>query len=256
MILLQPRQVEYEEYLSYVRENGFGFELTDFMFSPVLDDSKTKKKLLKRFDGAPVKAFHGPFADLNFSGGDHAIYKITEKRIVQCCECAIKLGVHKMILHSCFFPVMPKDDVLYKIWSEQSVYLLATLSDKYDMLFCIENLLDINPDIIVDMMQAAKGHKGIRVCLDAGHANLTRTPIKIWNEAFSPWLSHVHLSDNHGIYDDHISVGNGTVDWSSFFATLDPRGGNMDYTIEVKNLDFIKKSVEYLQKTGHLEKLQ
>jgi len=256
MILLQPRASEYDECLEFIKEKGLGFELISFMFAPVLDDSKTKKELLRKFSGAPVKVLHGPFADLNFSGGDPEIYKVTEKRITQCCECAKALDVHKMVLHSCFFPVMPKNDPLYPLWSEQSAYLMENLSDKYNITFCVENLLDINPDIQVMIMKAAKGHKGIRATLDAGHANLTRTPQNIWNTNLSPWLSHFHLSDNGGVYDDHIAVGTGTVDWDLFFASLNPQGGDIDFTIEVNGLDAVKKSVEYLEKTNRFEKLK
>lgn len=256
MILFQPKPSEYEAALEYARSMGFGFELTDFMFCPVLDDPETCAKLLRRFDGAPVKVFHGPFADLNFSGGDPEIQAVTGKRIRQCCEYAAELGVRKMVLHSCFFPLMPPGDMLYEIWSENSVEMLSELAERYSMTFCLENLLDITPEILCGILRAANGNPRLRACLDAGHANLSRTPQKEWNDALSPWLSHFHLSDNGGTYDDHIAVGSGTVDWNAFFASLNPLGGDVDYTLEVNGLARVMASADWLSAHGYLERLR
>lgn len=255
MILFQPKPSEYDAALAYALENGFGFELTDFMFAPVLDDAETCLKLVKRFDGAPVKAFHGPFADLNFSGGDPDIQAVTEKRITRCCECAAELGVKKMVLHSCFFPLMPPDDILYRLWSENAAEFLINLAEKFGITFCIENLLDITPAIIAGILKEANGHPLLRACLDAGHANLSRTGQKEWNGVLSPWLSHFHLSDNGGIYDDHLALGDGTVDWEGFFSSLSPKGGNVDFTVEVNGLERVKRSVEYLKASGRCDLL-
>lgn len=262
MILFQPRPSEYEEALEYARAEGYGFEVTDFMFYPVLDDADTCARLVKRLDGAPVRTLHGPFADLNFSGGDPDICAVTERRIVRCCECAAELGVHKMVLHSCFFPLMPPDDVLYPLWDENAAELLTTLADRFDMTFCIENLLDITPAIIEGMMKAANGHPHIRACLDAGHANLSRTGQAEWNRELSPWLTHFHLSDNGGMYDDHIALGDGCVDWASFFASLDPRGADpatpgcsLDFVLEVTGLARVRRSVDWLRAAGYMERL-
>ena len=253
MILFQPKPSEYGEALDYALANGFGFELTDFMFAPVLDDTETCVKLVKRFDGAPVKAFHGPFADLNFSGGDPDIQAVTEKRIIRCCECAKELGVTKMVLHSCFFPLMPPDDILYKLWSENSADVLIRIAERFGITFCIENLLDITPAIIRGMLIEAKGHPLIRACLDAGHANLSRTGQKDWNGSLSPWLSHFHLSDNGGMYDDHIALGDGTADWDAFFSSLAPQGGNTDFTIEVNGLSRVMRSADWLRRNGKMD---
>ena len=255
MILFQPKRSEYDAALDYALSNGLGFELTDFMFAPVLDDADACSSLVKRFDGAPVKAFHGPFADLNFSGGDPDIQEITEKRITRCCECAAELGVTKMVLHSCFFPLMPPDDILYRLWSENSAEVLIRLAEKFGITFCIENLLDITPAIIEGILKKANGHPLIRVCLDAGHANLSRTGQKEWNRTLSPWLSHFHLSDNGGIYDDHLALGDGTVDWDGFFSSLSPSGGNVDFTVEVNGLNRVRRSVEWLKTNGKFDLL-
>jgi len=60
---------------------------------------------------------------------------------------------------------------------------------------------------------------GAGVCLDTGHIALGRS----WRrfvEVTDGRLVHVHASDNHGHYDDHLPPGEGTVDWGEIAATL------------------------------------
>jgi sugar phosphate isomerase/epimerase len=56
-------------------------------------------------------------------------------------------------------------------------------------------------------------------CFDAGHAHMTRNAGPLVRE-LAPWLRHIHLADNHGVYDDHCPFGQGTVDWSHTLGLL------------------------------------
>lgn len=254
MILVQPSVNEYDRFLSLADRHNIGFELTSFMFPAVLDDKKTVKRLLDRFFHAPVKAIHGPFVDLNYSGGDIEIFKVSAKRITRCAEIASKLGVKKMVLHSCFFPVLKKEDPLYNLWTEESAYLLDFISKTYGTVFCIENMLDRDPDIICRMASYNQTPTR-RACLDAGHANLTLTPQENWVSALSSHLSHIHLSDNRGVYDEHLALGDGTVDWKGFFKSCEKHPFSADYTLEVGSVENIEKSVEYLKNLAVFERL-
>jgi sugar phosphate isomerase/epimerase len=64
---------------------------------------------------------------------------------------------------------------------------------------------------------------GPGVCLDAGHLALGR-----WWRRFAELcdgrIVHIHASDNHGHYDDHLVPGEGTVDWAEVVATLEAIG--------------------------------
>jgi sugar phosphate isomerase/epimerase len=59
----------------------------------------------------------------------------------------------------------------------------------------------------------------LRFCFDTGHANMTRNSAALLGE-LAPWLGYVHLADNHGVDDDHIGYGQGTVDWNGIFSRL------------------------------------
>ena len=59
----------------------------------------------------------------------------------------------------------------------------------------------------------------VGVCIDTGHVSLGRH----W-DAFvrvaGRRLIHIHASDNHGQYDDHLPPGEGSIDWSHIRESL------------------------------------
>jgi len=57
------------------------------------------------------------------------------------------------------------------------------------------------------------------VCIDTGHAALGRH----WRrfiDSVGGRVIHVHASDNHGQFDDHLPPGDGALDWSEIAADL------------------------------------
>ena len=246
MILIIPIPEQYEECISYANENGLGFEVQDLMFPAVLDDEKKADELLSLYEGAPVVSLHGPFIDLNFSGGDKKVFAITKERIEKCASYCNILGAKKMVLHSCFFPVSPKEDPLYGIWSRTAADLLCEIAEKYDITLCIENVIDRDPDIIKRLVETAS-HPKIKVCLDVGHTNFSMAGIDTWMSALAPYIVHYHLHDNRGYYDEHLAAGDGTVEWKRFFELKNRMGLDSDMLLEVRSLDSAKRSFDFLK---------
>ena len=246
MILIIPIPEQYEECISFANENGLGFEVQDLMFPAVLDDEKKADELLSLYEGAPVVSLHGPFIDLNFSGGDKKVFAITKERIEKCASYCNILGAKKMVLHSCFFTVSPKEDPLYGIWSRTAADLLCEIAEKYDITLCIENVIDRDPDIIKRLVETAS-HPKIKVCLDVGHTNFSMAGIDTWMSALAPYIVHYHLHDNRGYYDEHLAAGDGTVEWKRFFELKNRFGLDSDMLLEVRSLDSAKRSFDFLK---------
>ncbi|HYN10930.1 MAG TPA: sugar phosphate isomerase/epimerase family protein [Vicinamibacterales bacterium] len=60
---------------------------------------------------------------------------------------------------------------------------------------------------------------GVRVCLDTGHTALGRH----WRrfvEVAGARLAHVHVHDNRGQWDDHLTPGDGIIDWRDVARSL------------------------------------
>ena len=79
----------------------------------------------------------------------------------------------------------------------------------------VENLLSepTTPEHQMEILET--GHlEQIGVCLDLGHAHLTvGVPAAI--ATLSARIVQVHAHDNHGLKDEHLFPGDGTIDWSA-----------------------------------------
>jgi len=84
----------------------------------------------------------------------------------------------------------------------------------------VENLLSepTTPEHLVEILET--GHLDqIGVCLDLGHAHMTvGVPAAIAN--LGGRIVQVHAHDNHGLKDEHLFPGDGTIDWPATTAAL------------------------------------
>lgn len=64
------------------------------------------------------------------------------------------------------------------------------------------------------------GHlTSVGVCLDVGHAHMTVGVIQAI-ETLGAQIASVHLHDNHGLRDEHLWPGDGTIDWVATASAL------------------------------------
>jgi sugar phosphate isomerase/epimerase len=84
----------------------------------------------------------------------------------------------------------------------------------------VENLTSdpTTPEHLVEIL--ALGHlDSIGLCLDLGHAHLT-VGIPQAIAACGVRIVQIHAHDNHGLKDEHLFPGDGTIDWPSTTAAL------------------------------------
>lgn len=64
------------------------------------------------------------------------------------------------------------------------------------------------------------GHlTGVGVCLDVGHAHIT-VGVTQAIETLGAQIASVHVHDNHGMRDEHLWPGDGTIDWAATATAL------------------------------------
>jgi sugar phosphate isomerase/epimerase len=61
--------------------------------------------------------------------------------------------------------------------------------------------------------------ENIRFCLDTGHANLGEG-VDRYLTHFADQLVTIHYHDNNGTNDEHLPVGDGTIDWTALSRSL------------------------------------
>ncbi len=157
-------------------------------------------------------------------------YALSE--LEKCIEVFRKLGVDKANVHFDNSLLIIKDEntVDFNIWSLKR---LVKIGRKYGMKIMAENTpgLFSQPKVLDHIF---KKIPALNFHLDVAHANIDRkntTPILV--PKFSKRLIHIHISDNHGKHDEHLSIGKGNINWPSVLGVVKDAGYDGTITLEV-----------------------
>ena len=197
-----------------------------------------------------VRSYHGVFIDINVASGDEMIRRISRERCKESCHNAQDLGASQVIFHSSNLPQIRGGYLENWVCSCADFYV--ELAERFPSLtICVENSLDVDPEPLARLMRQA-AHPRVGVCLDVGHANYGPTPLDTWFGVLSVHVQEVHLSDNCGRFDDHLPIGQGTVDWEYVDKWVKLLGLPIPLTFEVGGIEGVKQSLDYLKKHGLL----
>jgi sugar phosphate isomerase/epimerase len=194
---------------------------------------------------------HAPFADINIASLSKSILRATLKRMKQSIAYASALDAYMWVFHpglrsgiSMFYPGM---DWLQNLESARSLFMTA---DDYGVKIAIENVPEPFPFLMKSTGDFQKFYSEINedigLVLDIGHANINNQ-----NELFLTKLSnkivHIHASDNNGKEDQHLGIGQGTINWEAISKLLTKILYNKTLIIEsVEHVEASKQRLEHL----------
>lgn len=243
MLQIQPMYNKYSDYEALAESQGLLFEALELSFDNVSEEKSEWYRTCGK-----VSSLHGAFIDVNPGSGDGAIRELSERRYDESCRKAIECGAKNVVFHSTCFPFLR--GAYLEAWADKCAGFYNRLAEKYSGLdLFVENSADIDPDPIFEMMKRINA-KNVKVCLDLGHINYSSAPVEKWFEKLGEKTGYLHLSDNMGIYDDHLPLGCGTVDWKKDFALCSFLPENIPVTLEVGGIDGIKSSLDFLSSNG------
>jgi len=157
---------------------------------------------------------HAPYGDLNLATLNDPIWRESIRQICVCIEHASRLTDRVTIHPGYLSPVgklMPQ-----KIWDLQKEALrqIGKTAAEHGVLACLENMIAAKEFLCRmpgELIGMAEGIEGIGMTFDFGHANTVGRV-----EEFLPFVGradHIHVHDNHGQYDEHLPLWEGTIDW-------------------------------------------
>ncbi len=88
---------------------------------------------------------------------------------------------------------------------------------------------------------------GLGACLDLGHLHTVGGGAEGYVRALGERLVHVHLHDNRGAVDDHLALGDGTLDWRGVVRALDEGGYAGPVILEIPDPEGLRWSVALLE---------
>jgi sugar phosphate isomerase/epimerase len=124
----------------------------------------------------------------------------------------------------------------------KSLNAIIEKAHRLGLSVCLENMFPriqsfYEPSHFTDILER---FPDLKLTLDSGHANIgSRNEQKIFEfiRQFGNRIGHVHLSDNLGHRDDHLPIGNGTVNFQKIADALSECGYDDTLTLEIFSED-------------------
>jgi sugar phosphate isomerase/epimerase len=175
--------------------------------------------------GLEAYSFHAPFADsIDITALDDQSRNHAREEILRAAEAAAAMEVRYFVIHpgpeKGGFPESERFDRM-----ENAASVLDEVSERCGELgigFVLENML---PHLFTGHVRELLWILGslktadLGVCLDTGHAHLSGN----WSNVAKKLSGHlwmVHANDNKGEHDDHLSPGDGQIDWMPLLRQL------------------------------------
>jgi sugar phosphate isomerase/epimerase len=248
-IQLQPQSVNLEQWVLLARKESAAFEVMDpFSLSSVGDFGK-HEKIAEQFQKTGIaKSMHGAFIDVNPASSDPDFRQLSRQRCRESCEIASALGAVNVVFHSSAFPFLR--GAYLENWAADCASFYTELAAQYPVRICIENAQDLDPTPLRKLMEHIDSDR-IGVCLDIGHIHYSRIPVGEWFEQLGQWVQYLHLSDNMGSFDDHLPLGQGSIDWDLVNGLWNALRRDIPITLETGNLVSTRESIRFLRRHGY-----
>lgn len=168
-----------------------------------------------------------------------AIRSASINEMLHSLDTAAKIGAKKAILHpSIISGLGPFVMETAKPLAMESLHIIAEKAESLDLSLCLENMFPrylscFEPNHFKEIFKA---FPSLNMCLDTGHANIDDPDQKRlfrFLRKFPDKISHIHMSDNHGKKDNHLGVGQGTIDFKKLVRQITEAGFDGTITFEV-----------------------
>lgn len=188
---------------------------------------------------------HAPFLDLNPGALDSSIREVARHRLEQTLKAAEYLKPKVIVVHPGF------DELHYgdhrDAWLANSIDFWSSLvpvARTIGTVLAVENIFDKNPTNIRALLDAVDD-PCLRHCFDIGHFHIFGdVSLDEWFEQLGSFVVETHLHDNHGKSDEHLPVGEGTVNFGRYFPLLERDAPTAVRTIEAHNTERLHRALK------------
>ncbi|MCQ2462229.1 MAG: sugar phosphate isomerase/epimerase [Clostridia bacterium] len=248
MLQIQPFYSDCFNYEVLAEKRGLFFEALELSFDNVSDEKYNWYR-----NSGYVKSLHGVFIDVNPASGDSVISEYSKKKYEESCIKALECGAGNVVFHSTCFPFLRGSYI--EAWADKCAAFYYYLAEKYSGLnIFIENSMDIDPEPIKRIVESV-ACRNVGVCLDIGHINYSGVPHEEWFDILGDRTGYLHLSDNKGRFDDHLPIGDGTVNWDRVRGLIKYLPEDIPVTLEVGSVGNIEKSLRFMKENHFSEVL-
>ncbi|MEE1117827.1 sugar phosphate isomerase/epimerase family protein [Methanosphaera sp.] len=152
---------------------------------------------------------HAATVDINIASINRGIRVESVKQMLQCAKYAEKIGAKTITVHP--GKIGRNDSRLRKYALNLAIESIGEIMDQSNVEISIENM-PVRKSFLannVDELEMIQNETGCKLTIDTGHANTCNNLVEMLNLKN---ISYCHLNDNDGLHDQHITLGEGTLD--------------------------------------------
>ena len=175
------------------------------------------RRILADFSAHTV---HAPFIDIWPGAGDEDVRQLSLDKMRRTMEIASSLGSRLVVMHFNYDPIYYRQH--FERWLDRAArFYQILLAESDGPLIALENIAEPTPYVALQLMNRADRPRLVH-CFDFGHHHVfARIPAEEWLFYLAPRRHiHFHLHDNFGANDDHLPLGEGTIDWQAARAAI------------------------------------
>jgi sugar phosphate isomerase/epimerase len=201
--------------------------------------------MLQRFRKHTV---HAPFMDIWPGAADGDVRRLSMERMKRTMGIAAELQSLLVVMHFNYDPIYYRQQVPQ--WLERAAHFFSTLLAEHSgPLIALENIAEPTPYIVLQLLKKVAQPRLVH-CFDFGHHHVfARIPFAEWLFYLNPQGHiHFHLHDNRGDFDDHLALGQGSIDWAEVKKTIAGLSCPFSIALEPKSPDILSASAAYYWK--------
>lgn len=154
---------------------------------------------------------------------------------------------------------LPLDLVWKEYWQglTETFQLACGIAERYGLKYylhpCIGSLTETTDGFL--LLRSAVERDNLRFNLDTANQFFARENLALALMKLEGQLDYIHISDNHGVRVEHLSPGDGVIDWDIFFSTLQTIKFKGHLSIDVGGAESGIKNIDdaYLHTANWLE---
>lgn len=237
-------------WVSGIREAGFdGWEISaDGNYR--LDNPECRKNIRKASEDndLPVTV-HAPFSDLNPASVNERIWEETVVQLEQTIEHAAEFTDTVVIHPGYLSPVSRYDPAPAWQAHRKACIRLGETAERAGITACLENMPALDDFFCrdADELDGFIDGTAMKAVFDIGHAH-TNGGVDRFCKVILPKAYHLHVHDNHGTYDEHLALGDGSVPWDSIMPKLQKSYTGRIIVVEGRNPAEGRRSLEFLRR--------
>lgn len=206
----------------------------------------------EQLDEAGLKCTaHLPFLDLRPASLNPAIRNASIDSLCSALELAKLFSPQRMIMHPSLTSWL--EEPLFERSYSNCLEGLKRLSDSWPdhPPLCLENTHEYDPGPLVRLVEDLD-RDNVGICFDLGHwhsfsKGAEHDDFDLWFDSFAPYIKHLHLHDNTGRKDEHLALGQGTMDLEYIISRISELDPMPTITLEPHNRDDFELSYEYFR---------